>query len=70
LDAKLPGFVTAGSHNSSLPVATNDQRFAFQRRVFQQFYGNKKSVQVKVGNMSGSGRHGSKILLSKGLPYI
>jgi hypothetical protein len=35
LDAKLPGFIAAGSHNPPLSIAANDQRFAFQRRVFQ-----------------------------------
>jgi CRP-like cAMP-binding protein len=61
LNPKLAGLITTGGHNASLSITTYNEWLAFQVGLLQQFYRNKKSIQIKMGNMFYLRQHLSKV---------
>jgi hypothetical protein len=55
MDAKLPGFVTAGRYNTPF-ITSHKHRLPFQGRVIEDLDGNKKRVEVKVGDITFRGQ--------------
>jgi hypothetical protein len=59
---EFPGFIAAGRYYSPL-IATYQYRFAFQQRVIQDLYRDKKGVEIKMGYMFQGIAQVTKILM-------
>jgi hypothetical protein len=60
MNPEFPGLVTASGHHATF-IPSYQYRFAFQGRIVDDLYGNKKRVEVKMSNMSGGVIHEAKV---------
>ena len=63
MDTEFAGLITTGSDYAAVTATAHQHRFADQFGIDQAFHGNKKGIEVKVGDMAGGVRHGCKILI-------